>query len=448
MSNIHWSEDEVDSFFELCGDERRPDWESIVDELNRLYHDGYKVRTVNSARHKYRLKKDKWVAKLPDVHVDPVRAVAKKDREQYLTKELKASRRKRAFEEELLATIIGCAPAFITPPPMREVSRETDEKTPTTLIANFADHHVNRVIIARAVEFLNEYGIDIYARRLWSIIKGLIHIAQAQYTMYNQITELVLNLLGDMANDTHRKSNHLTNEKPETVACIIAAHIIAQGMDALLRAKTPDRKHYLFSKISMNAVPGNEGRIDEKINWQQPERNWDWLIYQWIAASLRDAGGRVTYNITESYMDVIDVMGHHFLIDHGLDIRSWAGISYYGMKRSNAKQQFLRKARGGFDYRITGHIHVKAQLPEFCRSHFVCPSIVGVDGFAHNANALTGDIGQLLLAVTEKRGVISEHLVYADDDEESPFVYDMEMAVDGAYKAMEAWRKKDIGGID
>ena len=416
-------------------------WAEVAVALNIEFHNAKKVRTVAA------LKKIMWknrgtLAPEPDetvAPIDPVRDQQKKDELGLLRKQLKETHKEQAFQALILQAIGGSSGTLKTPPAMPTLPT-SKKKTNTTIILNLNDHHANREIDPSVVEGMDAYDFDIYARRLWSVIRRTISISRAQYCTSNRITGLSIYYLGDIGNDSQRKSSIATNEMAENSAAIVTAHINAQAIDALLRATSPDGATALFPKIRVVGLPGNEPRFDQKINFAQPWRNWDWVIYQFLSAFLGSAEGRVEYCIPNSMALCVEELGWLFLLSHGYEIRSNYRVPYYGFAMSNAKEQFKRKSRGGFDYRITAHFHVSARIPENCRAHYVCPPLVGTDGYA-SALGYGTTSGQLLLAVTKKTGVISEHIVYADETEASPFRYNIDLAVGGAFRAMEEWRK-------
>ena len=430
--NTEWSEEEVALLAELHSN-RDLTWTDVATKLNESF--GNK-RSGDGCRTYYRI--NFADQKTPN----PIKAVVQGNLIKELRSDITKLKTGTAFETLVLKAIAGTAPAFSPPPPMPEI-KSSKKLTDTGLILALSDHHTNRVVDSRAIEGFNEYNFDVYALRLWNVIVNTIHIARAQYTEYNRISHLSINYLGDIGNDSHRESNKATNQMAENVASLVAAHINAQGIHTLAMAKTNDGKA-LFPKITIRGVPGNEPRMDKKLDTSRPYRNWDWMIYQWISASLGGMNGRIDYLIPYSMKVCVDEMGWTFLLDHGHEIRGWAGIPYYGIKRSNSQEQYIRRHRGGFEYRISGHIHTGAKIPEYCRAHFIVPSLVGVDGYAHNNLAVTSDIGQTLLAVTKERGVIGEHHVYADGTNKCPFIYDVDLAVEGAHRSMEEWFNKDI----
>ena len=142
---------------------------------------------------------------------------------------------------------------------------------------------------------------------------------------------------------------------------------------------------------------------------------------------------------------IVNDLGWRFLLTHGFDVKSSAsfgGIAYYSIERSNAKHQAMRRNDGGFEYRLMGHLHTEAKLTGTSNITYMNGALPGDDGYAHNGIGVHGLPSQLLLAVTEKRGVIGSHTLYAEDLPQSPFVYNELLVKEGAYKAMEAWKRK------
>jgi len=375
-----------------------------------------------------------------EVPKDPVRELFAKDEQKIEKKREQVSHRREAEINLMQAAVKGAAPHLSAPPQMPELLIKPG-LTPTLLALNLTDHHFNRTIISETVGGLGQWDADIYGRSLYSIAYRLIRVARAQYNTENRILGLVLNALGDMGNDPHRDENKRMNQMSENMAALQQGLILAQFTDLLARQKTNNGAP-LFPKILIHCVPGNEPRMDPKLNWIQPERNWDTVMYWFWSACMPYHIDRVRFEIPMNWSAYATHLGHRFLLTHGHQVKGWAGFPLYGFWKFVGRQQALRRNEGGIDIVFCGHHHQSAELDTLGAEVHVGSPLVVPDGFTVNALALAGKTGQTMFAITEKDAIMGKHNLRPRDDGEAPFVYsDMDLIRQGAQKAMKAWQQ-------
>lgn len=99
-----------------------------------------------------------------------------------------------------------------------------------------------------------------------------------------------------------------------------------------------------------------------------------------------------------------DVNGKKFLLEHGSDIKGWAGFPYYGMGRMKGREAARRmNTRRGFDYSVMGHFHVPAVIEG---SMLVNGSLSGTSELDH-AQGRHADPAQVAFLVHPHHGVFN-----------------------------------------
>lgn len=358
-------------------------------------------------------------------------------------KTARISSERDAFVTLFKAALKGAAPELPSPPSAPEIKIDGD-RTETLIQLLLADHHFGQVIIPSRVSGRGEWNSQRYADALWSVAVRLVRVVRAQYCSSNQILGLALNVLGDMGTDAHRDEHKRTNEMAENMAALNQGLILAQFTDLLLRQRNPEGGP-LFPKIEIRCVPGNEPRMDKRVNWSEPERSWDMVTY-WFWSLCAPETDRLAFKIPLSWSAVVEELGFRILLTHGHQVRGWSGFPLYGFWRFIGRQQALEREGGGLDFVFTGHHHQDAQLDSLGAQVHVTPPLVEPGGFAVNALALGGETGQTMLAMTARDGVIGKHVLRPrEQDGASPFVFaDEERLEQGARSMMDRWKAGEI----
>ena len=77
-----------------------------------------------------------------------------------------------------------------------------------------------------------------------------------------------------------------------------------------------------------------------KNNIEKKFVNWDYIIYKWLAKSMENQSG-ISFEIPRSNFHILNVMNQKILITHGTGIKSWGGIPFYGLARTESKFRSL-----------------------------------------------------------------------------------------------------------
>lgn len=96
-----------------------------------------------------------------------------------------------------------------------------------------------------------------------------------------------------------------------------------------------------FPEVKCYGIPGNHGRIGDKGEGAAGD-NLDMLVYRWMKDRLALSGVKnVSFDISESWYQLVYVNGWVFLLEHGDSFKGWAGIPFYGAQRTKMNFQDL-----------------------------------------------------------------------------------------------------------
>lgn len=290
--------------------------------------------------------------------------------------------------------------------------QETDLPT-EELILLLSDHHITRTVDAYEMEGYNQYSFDIWACRYFHVIKETISTVEALRKTRN-ITTLNVYMLGDMFNDTHRPENVSSNDHEPVPGTVSGSYVLAQGIAMLCD---------YFDNVEFVGIVGNEPRMSQKVTSKYKFNNYDYIGYRMMASYLANyiTSGVLYMTIPPSPEVVVDLLGHKILLTHGDTIRGWNGIPYYGVDKQRARQQAIRRERGGFDYWFLGHFHTPTELQG---NTYINGALVGADEYAKNILHVSGDPIQKLFVFNENYGVTSMYNINTRDASEHSFSYD------------------------
>ncbi len=326
-------------------------------------------------------------------------------------------RRAGAYQKELLeqegflkavASLVPQIP--LTKPPKVDRNKK---KSDLQLVCLLSDHHIGRTISRTEMEGLNEFDFDIWASRWWECVRKIITFKEIFDPQHN-IETCWLCFLGDMMNDEHREENLATNQFKNVRGILKGGSVIAQGIQVLL-------SH--FKRVDATGIIGNEPRLDLKRTAKHQYNNFDFLLYQVVRMLLaaETQKKRFTFLIPLSSEIVVQRQGWKILLSHGHEVRSWAGIPYYGIDRRRAREQDMRRPQGGFDFWFFGHFHTPSDLRG---KDYGNGSLCGGDEYAKSGLAAYSRPSQKLLALTLKHGITYQMNLWLDQAKSHPFIFD------------------------
>ena len=261
---------------------------------------------------------------------------------------------KQTAKQELLEeTIADLAPVFKTvkiPQPTKETRAEKAQ----VAIAPLSDTHIGDRVEGDQMIGLNSYDMDIFNRRLYGWANQIVQLVELRRN-YAPINELVIPMLGDMISGDIHDELARTNIDNCMGQMIRGANLIGQALMFLA-------SH--FNEIRVPCVVGNHGRMTRKPPMKDKYMDWDYMLYQWVAAFCRDQKN-IKFDIPRSFITSFDVHNRTIVILHG-DMVSGAGSGA-------AIMNSIGKMRAVFEYgRTVGkeNLSIPKHIDSVMMGHF------------------------------------------------------------------------------
>ena len=261
---------------------------------------------------------------------------------------------KQTAKQELLEeTIADLAPVFKTvkiPQPTKETRAEKAQ----VAIAPLSDTHIGDRVEGDQMIGLNSYDMDIFNRRLYGWANQIVQLVELRRN-YAPINELVIPMLGDMISGDIHDELARTNIDNCMGQMIRGANLIGQALMFLA-------SH--FNEIRVPCVVGNHGRMTRKAPMKDKYMDWDYMVYQWVAAFCRDQKN-IKFDIPRSFITSFDVHNRTIVILHG-DMVSGAGSGA-------AIMNSIGKMRSVFEYgRTVGkeNLSIPKHIDSVMMGHF------------------------------------------------------------------------------
>ncbi len=297
--------------------------------------------------------------------------------------------------------------------------------TPQTIVAPLSDTHIGEFIDIKQMAGLNAYDFDIFNNRLYGWATQLITLIELRRNAV-PISELVVPMLGDMiSGDIHEELSN-TNLTNCMMQMIRGANLIAQALMFIA-------PH--FESIRVPCVVGNHGRMTRKPPMKDKYMDWDYLMYQWIAALCKKQSN-IEFHIPRSFLTVFPVCNRNILAMHG-DAVSGAGSLASITKVLTNLRSVLHFKKGleselgnlpetipaHFDSVMIGHFHRVDELDIGTGSAHICGCMKGADEFAMTRLQAVTKPQQIVTYWHPKYGYIGKEIIYLNkyDNTKSKF---------------------------
>jgi predicted phosphodiesterase len=336
------------------------------------------------------------VAKLNEVVRSHQRKIAS------LTGELKALSKAREIDANLLESIVAIHPQDVKVPKWmgRKPSRKAHHATPVLMLS---DLHLDEVVSLRDMHGMNEYNREIAEARFSRVIDFTVDYCR-RYSTGVQYDGIVAALLGDIITGTIHAELAATNEAPVPATVVHWVPKIASGLEYLAD---------YFGHVHVPCVDGNHDRTTDKTRMKQrAENSYAWIVYNWLADSLRH-DDRITFSISPSSDQILNVYNTKFLLVHGDGFRGGGGVGgiYPSMLKYLHRQQGMWSSVGEhWDYCLMGHWHSLMWGQNF----IVNGSLKGYDEYARRNGFGYEAARQALFLVTPERGITTQTAIYCE----------------------------------
>lgn len=286
-------------------------------------------------------------------------------------------------------------PAWLTPKKASKVHRATP-------VLMLSDLHLDEVVDLHEMDGINEYNREIANVRLERTVNGTVDLLK-NYVSGVHYDGMVVALLGDVLTGEIHDELARTNEAPTAASVVYWVPRLASALRHLAEE---------FGRIYVPCVDGNHDRYYPKTpRKKRAESSFAWIIYNWLADTCRD-DNRISFGISTSPEQLINVYGTRFLLSHGDGFRSQGGVGglYPSMlKWLLKKHQLYSQTKNDFDFALLGHWHQLLWGPDF----IVNGSLKGYDEYAKDGGFGYQVPQQALFTVTPERGIVQRLSVHA-----------------------------------
>jgi hypothetical protein len=285
---------------------------------------------------------------------------------------LKKLRAERAWTDRVLDLMLEVAPTIPAIEMPRLVPAPTSHHQAQTAVLLFSDTHIGALVDLEETGGLGEYSYPIFRERL-ARMRDAIRSIVAHHRQSHPVKNLVIAMLGDLIENVTIFASQAEQVDKDLMAQVLAAiGDIAELLLGLLDT---------FEHISIVSLTGNHGRIGRKGEHKR-HINWDYFISKVLADRFQD-NPRIDFEVPKAPFAIVDIEGFNWLFRHGDNIKSWAGIPWYGLERSTGKWIAMQAREGRvLHYAASAHLHQLGSIPYAGVEIIVNGSMVGTTSFS------------------------------------------------------------------
>ena len=351
----------------------------------------------------------------PDERIKLDKKVATHKAEAAFYKKLYEQAVKDSTKKEIIVDAIkNNAPAFSSVK-ISHVSKRSKGTTAQVVVAPLSDLHVGDNVDLEQMAGLNQYDIDIFNKRLYGWTTQLLNLVELRRNVA-PVNELIVPMLGDMISGDIHEELARTNIDHCMGQMIRGANLISQALMALA-------PH--FKKITVPCVVGNHGRMTRKPPMKDKYMDWDYMLYQWIAAYMRNQKN-VSFSIPKTFLNSFEVCKRQILIMHGDSIsgagsnmaitRAITGLRAFLQFRQTLEEDMnstdISDLTSQFDSVMMGHFHRIDEIDIGTGAIHICGTMKGGDEFAaQKLHAITKP-KQLVTYWHPKYGNVGKEVIY------------------------------------
>jgi len=316
--------------------------------------------------------------------------------------------------ENLTKKYLKALPPVKVPKPATGFSKGSNEEA----LLLFSDLHIGEVIFRDEMAGLNEYDFDIFKLRVEYLAKVVIDLCTAKLTGY-KIDTLNIAMLGDMVSGTIHDELIETAEGTVIEWAYGGAIVVAQFIMELAQ---------VFPKVNLFGVVGNHGRMSIKPKYKHRYVNWDYVLYMNLVMLLAQQKN-ISFHFPRSFFIHTNINNNEFVFVHGDNIRSWAGIPFYGINRMVANFSELMASRGDYiKYYCLGHFHQTGQLEKTKGEKILNGSVCGGNEYALGRMFAYTEPKQIFALLHHEKGMtwrIPINLSFANTEKTPKYEYDL-----------------------
>ena len=324
----------------------------------------------------------------------------------YYKRLYKEAIKERTLQDTLVEAIREIAPSIpkVTVETLIPRSYEVQRGSETDVL-QLSDLHGGEVVSLEETMGLSSFDMTILNRRLDLLFRKVLELVEIRRSAL-YIPKLLIAELGDLlSGDIHAELVRTNIDHVMNLATRIA-FLVSQGIAFIA-------PH--FERIDVECVVGNHPRLYDKPSYKEKYINWDYLCYQWQAVFCSSLSN-VYFHIPKSPFSLTKVENTKVLIWHGDQIKSWAGIPWYGIERAALRlRELLQSQNRTYDALLLGHFHNEALVAKATGPIVINGSVKGGDEFSLGSYQSINKPSQNLLFFHNKNGYIGGQPIYLND---------------------------------
>lgn len=321
--------------------------------------------------------------------------------------------REESLFERLAETIRVSVPPY--PSGKTRIDKSySKEATSVDAVLLLSDEHADSVISTAGTWGLEYYDFNIFRCRACRLVNTIKKYVSVHLPMH-KFDRLWIFKLGDaLQGDIHNAS--LKNHFQNTIKAALATGDVEAQMVQHLVPFFPGGVHVI-------GVPGNHTRrllAGTKKNYNDPHDNFDYLVMTQMATRLQDEirEGTVSVICPDSFTAYVEVRGKIWSLNHGDEVRGFAGHPWYGFSRRNNRVQALVARKDmRVKYFCYGHYHTQVEMQEADSESLHAGNWTLTDHYAIDSLAAGSEPIQPLYVVDDKYGRVMSIPIYIRDDE-------------------------------
>jgi len=232
----------------------------------------------------------------------------------------------------------------IKPYSIKHIKSKYDSEATAVVLAS--DWHVEETVDPQKVNFKNKYNLDIAKQRADEFFQSTLKLILKEQQNV-KINTLVLALLGDfISGNIHDELLENCSLRPID-ASIFAENLLVSGIEFLLQNSDLN--------IVIPCHVGNHARITHKIHFSTEQGNsLETIIYYHLSNYFKN-NKRVTFLISDSYYQIVNIYDYKIRFHHGHAIKSGGGIGGIYPPTYKAISQWQKIEHADLD--CFGHLH-------------------------------------------------------------------------------------------
>lgn len=362
---------------------------------------GVGVGTVSNVLQDWKKAGGKVASKL-----DPVEQHRQFAQRQIEKAEFTASVKEKAFRDIVCDSLAEHVKA-IEPPPKYKPLKASTSSVVESMLLHFSDWHLDEIVKAENMFGLNEYNRAVADRRAAKIVSTTLEIKQRMERGGYRFPSLAVACNGDMVSGTIHELERHTDSPNIMKTALRCGSLLATALRDLSAQ---------FERVYVFGTSGNHGRLSDakKVQTKEPTRSWDYLVYEYAAALLRDCPS-IQFEVPDAWAVMYELEGKLFYQGHGHFVKSWNSIPFYGINRMTARlgSVLARHARP-VDYWLFGHFHVHGSIENAGGEYLINPPLIGPQEYGLHSFGDAVPPGQSLFGVHHEHGITHRWRIAAE----------------------------------